>query len=74
MDARLSVKVGDLVRDTQDGVVGIITREPYYWGTFARGDFITEEPNCVDVWWTTTRRGVPMHLSSLKYGEVEKIS
>ena len=68
------MQVGDLVRDTQDGVVGVITRLPYCWGTFVTGDFISEEPNCVDVWWTTTSRGVPMHLCALKNGEVEKIS
>jgi hypothetical protein len=60
--ARYLVKVGDLIRDKDDGIVGIILSDPYKWG-------LSEKPgnDAIDVWWTHTARRVPMHLRAFEH-------
>lgn len=66
------MKVGDLVRDTTDGVVGIITRAPYAYGNLplTNGDI---PPNVVDILWSTYDKPLAMHLAGFKNG-IELIS
>ena len=66
------MKLGDLVRDTSDGVVGIITRAPYPYGN-KHLDKVDWEPNVVDVLWSSQDKPVAMHLAAFKDG-VEIIS
>ena len=60
------MKVGDLIRDKNDGIVGIILSDPYKW------DLIHTSPdlpdlNTIDVWWTSTAMKVPMHLCAFEH-------
>ena len=65
------MKVGDLVSDTTDGVVGIITRAPYAYGlTFPNAD---SKPNVIDILWSTQDKPLAMHLAGFKNG-IELIS
>ena len=66
------MKLGDLVRDTSDGVVGIITRAPYCYGNIPLTN-VGCEPNVVDVLWSVNDKPVAMHLAAFKDG-VEIIS
>ena len=66
------MKVGDLVRDTSDGVVGIITRGPYAYGNLPLTNIDTK-PNVVDILWSTQDKPLAMHLAGFKNG-IELIS
>ena len=60
------MKLGDLVRDTSDGVVGMITRTPYAYGlTFPTAD---SKPNVVDVLWSSQDKPLAMHLAAFDNG------
>lgn len=60
------MKVGDLIRDTSDGVVGIIISKPYRWGLSEPAPDLPEA-NTIDVWWTSTAEKVPMHLCAFDH-------
>ena len=66
------MKVGDLVRDTSDGVVGIITRTPYCYGNIPLTNADTK-PNVVDILWSVNDKPVAMHMSAFNNG-IEIIS
>ena len=66
------MKIGDLVRDTTDGVVGIITRCPYVYGNALLPD-VHEPPSVVDILWSTYDKPMAMHLAGFNHG-IEIIS
>ena len=61
------MKAGDLVIDTYDGIVGIITREPYCYGNDPLNK-IKGEPNVVDILWSVNDQPVAMHLAAFHNG------
>ena len=61
------MKVGDLVRDTTDGVVGIITRAPYAYGNLPLTNADTK-PNVIDILWSTQDKLMAMHLAAFNNG------
>lgn len=61
------MQVGDLVRDTYDGVVGIITRTPYCYGNIPLTNVDTK-PNVVDVLWSSQDKPLAMHLAAFENG------
>jgi|TARA_R110002074_G_scaffold335400_1_gene505855 hypothetical protein len=61
------MRIGDLIRDKDDGIVGIILSDPYKWGLAEPAPNLPH-PNTIDVWWTTSARRVPMHLCAFDHG------
>ena len=64
------MKIGDLIRDKDDGLIGIITKEPYIFYSYNR---TPNGPNYVEVWWPSTNVRAPMHLSAFAEGKMEII-
>ena len=71
MDTHKSlVKVGDLLRDNHDGLLAIVTKDPFWWGPFAPGTKV----NCIEVLWQGWKCSQVFHLSAIRNGSVEIIN